>query len=523
MRAGSVCGVSAPSDLVVPPRATRKEWVGLAVLALPCLLYSMDLEVLYLATPSIAADLEPTGAQMLWIVDIYGFLLAGSLITMGTLGDRIGRRRLLMWGATAFGLASVFAAYAPTAEALIVARGLLGIAGATLAPSTLSLIRNMFLDPRQRTIAVSVWATCFSLGTAIGPLVGGVLLEFFWWGSVFLVAVPIMVLILIIGPILLPEFRDERPGRIDLLSAVMSLVAVLAVIYGLKELAVHGLGAEALLSIVVGLAVGYAFARRQRHLDDPLLDLDLFRLRVISVALSANALGIFVAAGVFLFLTQYLQLVLDYSPLHAGLWTVPSACALIIGSMTTPLFARYAGQAYSIAIGFGVSTVGCVLIAMVETGDSLALLVVGSVLLYFGIAPVITLATDVIVSASPPERAGSAASLSETGIELGGALGIAVLGSVGLAAYRSRLDETMPASVSGDDAATSLDTLGGAVDVAGGIGGQLGSDLLAAAQSAFSDGMVLVAVVCAVLMTALAVTAVVSLRGTRRTEESAIE
>src|SRR6266545_4048436 len=230
------------ANAILGLRAGRREWIGLAVLTLPCLLYAMDLTVLNLAVPHLSADLRPSSVQLLWIVDVYGFLVAGLLITMGTLGDRIGRRRLLLAGAAAFGVASLLAASSTSAGMLIAARALLGVAGATVAPSTLSLIRNMFLDPRQRTVAISVWITSFSVGGAIGPLAGGVLLEWFWWGSVFLLAVPVMALLLVLGPILLPEFRDPQAGRLDLVSAGMSLVAVLAVVWGLKQLAQDGPG-----------------------------------------------------------------------------------------------------------------------------------------------------------------------------------------------------------------------------------------------------------------------------------------
>ncbi len=224
---------------VAPTRATAHEWIGLAVIALPCMLYSMDLTVLNLAVPRLSGDLRPSSAQLLWIVDIYGFLLAGSLITMGTLGDRIGRRRLLLMGAAAFGLASVLAAFSTSAEMLIATRALLG---ATLAPSTLSLIRNMFLDPTERTTAIGIWVSSYSVGAAIGPLLGGVLLERFWWGSVFLLGVPVMALLLIVGPLFLPEFNDPEAGQFDLVSALLSLTSVLAVIYGLKRIAEDGLG-----------------------------------------------------------------------------------------------------------------------------------------------------------------------------------------------------------------------------------------------------------------------------------------
>ncbi|HEY2985455.1 MAG TPA: MFS transporter, partial [Jatrophihabitantaceae bacterium] len=307
------------------PRATRRDWIGLAVLALPCVLYAMDLTVLNLAVPAISADLRPSSAQLLWIIDIYGFMVAGSLITMGTLGDRIGRRRLLLIGAAAFGITSVLAAWSANAAMLIAARALLGLSGATLAPSTLSLIRSMFLDARQRTFAIGVWITSFSAGAAIGPVLGGLLLARFWWGSVFLLAVPVMVLILAVGPKLLPEFRDPRPGRLDVRSAVLSLAAVLAVIYGLKQLAQAGPSRLAATSIVAGIVLGVLFVRRQRKLANPLLDLALFRVPAFSAALATYGFGIFIVFGIDIFVAQYLQLVLGLSPMRAGLWSVPSA------------------------------------------------------------------------------------------------------------------------------------------------------------------------------------------------------
>ena len=319
-----------------PPRATVREWTGLAVIALPCMLYSMDLTVLNLAIPAISEALKPTAAQLLWIVDIYGFLVAGLLVTMGTLGDRIGRRRLLLIGAVAFGLASVLAAFSSSANMLIATRALLGVAGATLAPSTLSLIRNMFLDPGQRTLAIGVWISSFSAGAVIGPVVGGVLLEYFWWGSVFLVGVPVMVLLLVLGPVLLPEYRDPEAARLDLASVALSLGAVLPAIYGVKQTAEHGASALSLAAIVVGLAIGWLFVRRQRRLADPMIDLRLFRAPAFSVALGAYMLSCFVMFGLFLYEAQYLQMVLGLSPLQAGLWSVPSAGAFIVGSMAAP-------------------------------------------------------------------------------------------------------------------------------------------------------------------------------------------
>jgi MFS transporter, DHA2 family, multidrug resistance protein len=504
--------------------AGRREWIGLAVIALPCLLYSMDLTVLYLAVPSLSADLEPTSSQLLWITDIYGFFLAGFLITMGTLGDRIGRRRLLLLGAAAFGVASVFAAFSTSVAMLIVSRALLGIAAATLAPSTLSLIRNMFLDPGQRTFAIGIWATSFSVGAAIGPLFGGLLLQFFWWGSVFLLAVPVMALLLVLGPRLLPEFRNPDAGRLDLASAGLSVVAVLAVIYGLKRMAESGLDGSALLSIAAGFAVALFFIRRQHRIADPLVDLSLFRSRRFNAALASNTLSLAIAFGIFLFIAQYLQLVLGLSPLEAGLWTVPSAGGFIAGSMLAPLVVRHVRPAYVVAGGLVLAATGLGLLTQVDGDSELAVIVVGSVVIALGVAPAVTLGTDLIVGCVPRERAGVASGLSETGAELGGALGIAVLGSIGVAIYRNQMDDSLPSGLPSEQVEAAEDTLGGALQVAEGLGGESGATVLAAAQEAFAVGMQVAAVAGAAvaLSTAVFVARFLRRTGTGPQQESAL-
>jgi MFS transporter, DHA2 family, multidrug resistance protein len=501
-------------------RAGRREWIGLAVIALPCLLYSMDLTVLELAVPKLSADLRPTSSQLLWILDIYGFLLAGFLITMGTLGDRIGRRRLLLIGAAAFGAASVLAAFSKSTEMLIATRALLGVAGATLAPSTLSLIRNMFLDPDQRTFAIGVWATSFSAGAAIGPLAGGFLLEHFWWGSVFLLAVPVMALLLMLGPMLLPEFGDSEAGRLDFFSAALSLAAVLAVIYGLKQVAQDGMGWLPVLSIAAGGAVGIVFVRRQRTLADPLIDLRLFRVPAFSTALATFASSIFVIAGIFLFIAQYLQLVLRLSPLVAGLWTVPSAGGLIAGSMLAPVLVRRVRPAFVMAGGLALSAVGFGMLAQVNAASGLAILVAGSVVLALGVAPVGTLATDIIVGSAPPERAGAASGISETSAELGGALGIAVLGSIGTAVYRSQVADAFPDGVPSEAAEATRDTLGGAVAAADQLPDRVGAGLLDTAREAFTQGLQVTAITSAAIVLGMAILAAVLLRNVRTGSES---
>jgi DHA2 family multidrug resistance protein-like MFS transporter len=496
-------------------RAGRREWIGLAVIALPCLLYSMDLTVLYLAVPSLAADLGPTSSELLWITDIYGFLLAGFLITMGTLGDRIGRRRLLLVGAAAFGVMSVVAAFSTSVEMLIASRALLGIAAATLAPSTLSLIRNMFLDPGQRSFAIGIWATSFSLGAALGPLLGGVLLEFFWWGSVFLLAVPVMALLLVLGPKLLPEFRDPHAGRVDLVSAALSVVAILAVIYGLKQLAENGIGWLPALSVLAGLAVGLVFVRRQRALPEPLLDLPLCQIPAFSTALAANTLSISIAFGIFLFIAQYLQLVLGLSPLQAGLWTLPSSGGFVVGSLLAPVLLRFVRAGLVVSGGLMLTAVGLALLTQIDGDSGLPLIVAGSVVVALGVAPVVTLGTDLIVGTAPPERAGAASGISETGAEFGGALGIAVLGSIGVAVYRHQVADAVPAAVPAGETEAARDTLGGALEVADRLPDALGAALVESAREAFVQGLQIAAVAGAVVAVAAAIVAAVFLRGAR--------
>jgi DHA2 family multidrug resistance protein-like MFS transporter len=503
------------TDASTTPRAGRREWLGLAVLALPCLVYAMDLTVLNLAVPKLSEDLQPSSAQLLWILDIYGFLVAGLLVTMGTLGDRIGRRRLLLAGAAAFAVASVLAAWSTSAGMLIAAWALLGVAGATLAPSTLSLIRNMFADPRQRTVAVSVWITSFAVGGAVGPLVGGVLLEWFWWGSVFLVAVPVMALLLVLGPRLLPEFRDPAAGRLDLASAALSLAAVLAAIYGLKQLAQDGPGWLAVGCMLAGLLVGVGFVRRQRRLADPLIDVRLLGNRAFSAALTTNLLSFFVGFGALLFTAQYLQLVLGLSPLEAGLWSLPSSAGFILGSMATPLLVRRAAPVAVMAAGLALAAVGFGLLTQLPSSSGLPLLVTGSVIFSLALAPVDTLATDLAVGAAPPERAGAASAITETSAEFGGALGIAILGVIGTAVYRAQMAEAVPAGVPDQAAAAARDTLGGAVAVAGQLPERVGAALLEVAREAFTQGLHLAAAVSAAASLAFAILVVVLLRGVR--------
>src|SRR5688572_9451529 len=493
-------------------RATRREWTGLAVLTLPCLLLSMDLTVLYLAVPSLSVDLNPSSAQLLWIVDIYGFLIAGSLITMGTLGDRIGRRRLLLMGAGAFGAASALAAFSTSAGMLIATRALLGVAGATLMPSTLALIRNMFHDQHQRTVAIAVWLNSFMVGSAIGPLLGGFMLEHFWWGSVFLLNVPVMILLIGLGPLLLPEFRDPAAGRLDVASAALSLAAMLSIIYGIKLIAQDGIGLLPVIAILIGLGLAAAFVSRQRTLADPLIDLRLFGEAAFTASVTTQLVSLLAMAGIYFLAAQYLQLVLGLSPLQAGVWLLPSTAVGMLASFTTPAIVRRLRPAYLIGLGLVIAAAGMIVLTRVGSGGGIATIVTGFIIITLGLNPAMTLTTDMIMTVAPPDRAGAASAISETSCELGLALGLAILGSIGAASYRRIMAQDLVTSLPPDAAETARSTLGGAVSVGQQLGGQTGADVIATARAAFAQSLEVVAAISAVMVIVIAVVAVVLLR-----------
>ncbi|MFD9005099.1 MFS transporter [Streptomyces sp. NPDC059582] len=483
-------------------------WLALCVLVLAVLLVAVDATVLGLATPYISEDLEPTGTQLLWIGDVYSFVIAGLLVSMGSLGDRIGRKRILLGGATAFGAISVLNAYATTPETMILARALLGVAGATLMPATLALIRNLFHDPRERSLAIGIWGAAASAGTAIGPIVGGFLLEHFWWGSVFLINLPVMVVLVLVGIRLLPESRNPNPGPWDLISVVLSLVGMIGVVYAVKEAATHGLTWETCAAGLLGASALYGFIRRQLTMPTPLLDMRLFRSRGFSGAVLADLLTVLGLSGLVFFLSQYLQLVQGRGPFEAGLAELPAA----IGAVAAGLVAGRAARRFSVraVVSGGLAAVGLALAALTVLDRSTGYPLLGTALLVVGVGAgfSFTVTADVILSSVPKEQAGAASAVSETAYELGAALGIAVLGSIMTGVYR---DFTGPAGTP----AAAHESLGGAVESAAHLPPDTAERLLTAAREAFVHGLSLAAGAGAAVLLATAAAAWFLLRDQR--------
>ena len=497
----------------VAGKATRREWIGLLILSIACLIYSMDLSVLFLATPSIVADLDPSATQLLWINDIYGFMVAGFLVTMGTLGDRIGRRKVLLTGAFFFGAASVFAAFANTASMLIVARALLGIAGATIAPSTLSLVVNLFRDESERNRAISSWGTAFALGGLIGPLIGGILLQYFHWGSVFLINVPIMAALLATAPFLLPEYKDNNAGRLDLTSVALSLLTVLPIVYGFKKMAAEGFDPTQLLPVLFGLAVGVVFVKRQKMLQHPMIDLALFRIPAFTASLVVNLAGVFFIFGIFLFQNLFMQLVIGLTPLEAALWSIPSSLVFTVMSFQAWRVTNRLGPVKTVLLGLVVNALGTGLMAIAAWHSSLIGVLGASMIMGLGFVPVILTTTGLIVGTAPPERAGSASAISETSAEFGGALGVAILGSLGTLIYRFGMQNADLTALSQADRDSVISALGTALEVARNSGNPA-APWLGLARESYAHGF---ALCCALATVTLLLLAAIAARVYART------
>jgi len=516
------------------PRAPWRDWLALALLMFPVLLVAVDNTALTFALPAIARSLDATGVELLWIVDAYPLVLAGLLVAMGSLGDRIGRRRLLFIGSTGFAAVSAVTAFAPSAEWLIAGRAGLGFFGAMLMPSTLSLIRNIFPEPNRRRLAVAIWAAGFSGGAALGPIFGGWLVEHFWWGAILLVAVPIILPLLALGPALIPESRDPNPGRVDVPSIVLSLLVMVPVVYGIKILATHGPAAEPLAAIGFGLLMGYVFIRRQRHLlsgatvqagtahgtagarnrTAPLLDISLFGNRIFSTAIIANVLALFSFNGFILFLAQHLQLLEGQSPSESGVAMVPALIATVAAGLLVVPLVKKVRPGFVVAGGLLLSAAGYFLVAFGDHGNGPALLLAALLVLCLGVGAAETISNDLILGAAPAEKSGAAAAISETGYEIGSLLGTAILGSILTASYQGnlRLPAGVAEAVPAEASAQAGETLAGAVELAQALPGPLADAVMTAARAAFDSGVHITAAIALVLMAGASVLAAVVLR-----------
>ena len=493
--------------------ATTKQWFALGVLMLPTLLVSIDNTVLSFALPSIARDLRPSAVAQLWIVDVYPLVLAALLVGTGNLGDRFGRRRLLLIGASGFGIVSVLAAFAPDATSLVLARILLGVFGAMLMPSTLSLLRSLFADRRQRRLAIAIWAAGFSAGSAIGPLVGGVLLENFWWGSVFLVAVPFLLPLLIFAPVLIPESKDPTPGPFDLGSILLSILTLGPAVYAIKELAAEGVGVLPVVLLVIAALSGFFFVRRLLGQANPMLDMQLFRVPSFSGAVLVNLVSVFSLLGLLFFLTQHLQLVEGLSPFDAALALTPGILVIIVAGLAVVPLVRFVRPGYLMAGGLTLSLLAYGSIALTGSDATVLSYIVAFCVLGAGIGSAETLSNDLIISSVTPDKAGAASGVSETAYELGAVLGTAVLGSILTASYRSTIE--IPEGLNATDSTAARETLGGAVEVASSAPAGVGEQLLDSARHAFDSGVVTTSWVAVALMAVAITITLVTLRSVR--------
>lgn len=494
----------------------KRSWVALAVLMLPVLLIAIDNTVLAFALPAIAEDFRPAASTQLWIVDVYSLVLAALLVAMGGLGDRFGRRRLLLIGATGFAIVSAAAAFAPSAAYLVVARAALGVFGAMLMPSTLSLIRNIFTETSSRRLAIAIWASCFTAGSTLGPIVGGALLQHFHWGSVFLVAVPILLPLLVLGPRLVPESRDPNPGPLDLTGVALSFTAMLPFVWAIKTAAHDGLSGSVVAAFAIGVVSGVLFVRRQNRSATPMLDMGLFSYAPFSASILANFLSIVGLIGFIFFISQHLQLVLGLSPLAAGLVTLPGAVVSMIAGLAVVKAAKRFAPDTLMIFGLVFVAAGFGLILAFRHDLSVVAVITSFVVLELGVGVSQTVSNDTIVASVPAAKSGAASAVSETAYELGAVVGTATLGTIFTAFYRNNIQ--VPAGLTPTQAADAGESIGGAVSVAAELPAKTADLLMGSARTAFDSGIAPTAIIAATL--ALAAAAIVAAAFRRQAQRS---
>ncbi|GAB4588230.1 MFS transporter [Nocardia sp. IFM 10818] len=483
----------------------RGRWAMLAVLCASLLLVAMDATILNVALPSLIDDMSPSPMEQLWIVDLYGLVLGGLLITCGAIGDRYGRKRLFIAGFVLFGLASVVAATAQTPWQLIAGRALLGVGGAMVMPSTLSLIRNIFTDDRERTLAIGIWASVAGAGAAVGPLVGGVLVQQFGWSAAFWLNVPVVVVTVVAGLWLLPEYLAPAHGSLDWFSAVLSVLGIVALAWGIKHVAKGDPAALDLVILLAAILLLGLFAYRQLRSADPLLDVRLFRNRAFTAAALATLMAMLAIGAALFLISLWLQYIHGYTPSEAGLRTVPAAIATLLGSLSTPWLLRRVGVRLLMAFGLGALALGFLVLAAIPT-TTYPLVAFILVCLGVGDGIAITTAAAVLVAAVPPERAGQAGAVEETNYELGIGLGVALLGSIHGRLFTSHMTD-LP--LQGEQLDTARGSVGGAAHLAHEMGGETGAQILRIAQHAYDSALTTTSWISAGLVAAVTVLTVI--------------
>jgi EmrB/QacA subfamily drug resistance transporter len=464
----------------------RRRWLTLAVLSLSLVIIGLDNTILNVAIPTLVRELNATASELQWIVDSYILVFAGLLLTMGALGDRFGRKLALTSGLVIFGVASVFAAFADSATTLIIARSFMGVGGALIMPATLSIITNIFTG-EERGRAIAAWAAVAGLGIVIGPALGGWLLENFWWGSVFLINVFIAAAAIALGFFLVPESKDPKATPLDPVGAVLSIAGLVALVYAIIEAPGRGwtdgvvLAAFGLAAVLLG-----AFLWWEYRTEHPMLQLGFFKNPRFSAASGAITLVFFAMFGTVFLLTQYLQFVLGFTPLEAGLRVMPIATMIIAAPLSARIVEKI-GTKVVVASGLTVVAIAMAWLATIDIDSGYGHVAITLVLLGLGMGSAMAPATESIMGSLPLAKAGVGSAMNDTTRQIGGALGVAILGSILASVYGNEMGPAL-VGLPPEAAGFAGDSIGGAIGVASQVG-ERGASLIAAANQAFVDGM----------------------------------
>jgi EmrB/QacA subfamily drug resistance transporter len=471
-------------------QAHTRRWLVLGVMCLSLLLIVMDNTIVNVALPTLQRDLDASTTQLQWVVDAYILVFAGLLLTMGSLGDRFGRRGALAIGLSVMGTASILSSFADSADQLIATRALMGVGGAMIMPATLSIITNVFTDRRERAQAIAIWSATAGAAVAIGPVTGGWLLEHFWWGSVFLVNVPVVVVALVLGQLFVPTSRDPSAPPIDVPGALLSIAGLVVLVWAIIEgpggwTDPEILGAFALAAVLLGVFIVW-----ERRVRFPMLDMSFFRNPRFSAASGAIMLTFFAMFGSLFLLTQFLQSILGYTPLEAGIRLLPMAGVMLVISPLSAKVVERIGSKIVVATGLTVGALGLVIASRLTAGASYPEVLVALVVLAAGLALVMPPATESIMGSLPLAKAGVGSAVNDTTRQVGGALGVAVLGSVMSSTYGPRVSEAISGLPLSSEQATAIhDQIGAAMRAAAEIGGPAGRALADVASRGFADGM----------------------------------